>query len=328
MIELKNISLYGQNLARPECVVCTSNGRVYASNIRGGITVIEPDGKQWDLLATAAGFELHPNGFCLLENGDILLAHLGAEKGGVYRLRESGELEPFLTHVHNQELPPTNFVYLDRQSRIWVTVSTSLFPRSRGYRADVADGFIILIDNNRARIVADNLGYTNECAVHPDGKRLFVNETFAKRLSSYDIAQDGSLSNRTTIAQFPHGTFPDGLTFDIEGGIWVTSIVSNRVIRLSSDGNKQTVMIEDNDPEQVDWFEKCFEAGELGRSHLDQIKSRKLKNISSLAFGGRQMRDIYIGCLLGQSIYTCKSSVRGHPPTHWDFVGPRNLNSN
>ena len=66
-------------------------------------------------------------------------------------------------------------------------------------------GFIVLLEDGRARIVADELGYTNECLVHPDGKRLFVNETFARRLTSFDIAANGDLSNRQTVAQLGEG---------------------------------------------------------------------------------------------------------------------------
>ncbi|MEZ5581800.1 MAG: SMP-30/gluconolactonase/LRE family protein [Candidatus Competibacteraceae bacterium] len=105
----------------------------------------------------------------------------------------------------------------------------------------------MLLDDAGARVVADGLGYTNECVVHPNGKQLYVNETFTRRLTRFKIATDGSLHNKATITEFGAGTFPDGLTFDAEGGIWITSIVSNRVIRVEENG-RQTVVLEDNDP--------------------------------------------------------------------------------
>ncbi|VAW10327.1 hypothetical protein MNBD_ALPHA09-2179 [hydrothermal vent metagenome] len=323
MIELDDIDRLGENLCRPECVLATSNGRIYAANVRGGITIIAPDGSQSDLLASNPGFALYPNGMTLMADGSVLLAHLGADEGGVFRLRESGDLEPFLTEVDGQNLPPTNYVHLDPQARIWITVSTRLVPRARAYRPDIADGFVVLAQDGQARVVAEGLGYANECIVHPDGKRLFVNETFAKRLTSFDIADNGDLTNRTVMARFGDGTFPDGLTFDAQGGVWITSIVSNRVIRISPDGGRQTLMIEDNDPEHVRNTETAFRAGGMGRPHLDRISSKKLKNISSLAFGGPDLRRIYLGCLLGENIYSCQSPVCGHPPSHWNFAGPQ-----
>ncbi|MCP4768119.1 MAG: hypothetical protein GY875_17845 [Gammaproteobacteria bacterium] len=51
MIPLSEIRTIGQALSRPECVLATANGRLYASSWRGGVTVLEPDGSQWELLA-------------------------------------------------------------------------------------------------------------------------------------------------------------------------------------------------------------------------------------------------------------------------------------
>ena len=322
MIELNTIGKTGTALNRPECVLATSNGRLYTADWRGGVGVIEADGSQWYLLAEHNGTILKPNGICLMPDGSFLVAHLGAEDGGVYRIAEDGQTTPFCLDVDGEALPPTNYVHLDTQGRVWITVSTRQMPRSKGYSPDVADGFVVLVDQGKARIVADNLGYTNECLVHPDGKRLFVNETFARKLVSFDIADNGDLSNKTTIATFGMGTYPDGLTFDTKGGIWVTSIVSNRVIRISSQGT-QEIMIEDVDSAHLAWVEEAFQAGKMDRPHLDNAQSKYLKNISSLAFGGADLTTAYLGCLLDESVYYFSADFAGHPPTHWDFAGPQ-----
>lgn len=322
MIEVSGLEDVGQDLARPECVLCTENGRVYTSDWRGGVTVIEPDGSQWSLLGRLPEFDLLPNGFCLLEDRSLLLAHLGTEQGGVFRLTEAGQLSPVLLEVDGMALPPTNFVHLDTQGRIWITVSTHHVPRATAYRRQVANGFIVLMDRDGARIVADGLGYTNECVVHPDGSRLFVNETFSRRLTCFDIAADGELANRTTVMEFGPGTFPDGLAFDEAGGMWVTSIVSNRVIRVDPDGRAET-MLEDSDSEHLDRVEKAYRNDSMGRPHLDQAQSSRLRNISSLAFGGPQRNYGYLGCLLGTEIHRFRSPIAGHPPAHWRFPGPR-----
>ncbi|MEE4379146.1 MAG: SMP-30/gluconolactonase/LRE family protein, partial [Candidatus Competibacteraceae bacterium] len=253
-IDLHDLEFIGQGLNRPECVLCTANGRIFTADWRGngGVGVLEADGSQWLLEANNSEFQVRPNGICLLSDGTLLLTHLGADDGGVFRLDEQGTLSPYLMEVEGVPLPPTNYAHLDFNNRLWITVSTRLMPRAKGYRPDNADGFIVLLDSAGARVVADGLGYTNECLVHPDGKHLYVNETFTRKLSRFDIADDGSLLNKTTITEFGAGTFPDGLTFDTEGGIWITSIVSNRVIRLDADG-RQTLVLEDNDPEHLAW---------------------------------------------------------------------------
>lgn len=322
MIELEKISKKGTELNRPECVLVTANNRVYSADWRGGIAVQEADGSQWYLLAEDNSIELKPNGICLMPDGSFLIAHLGAEEGGVYRIAENGKTSPYCLEVNGESLPPTNYVHLDKRGRIWITVSTRQTPRSKGYNQNVADGFVVLVDNNQARIVADNLGYTNECIVSPDEKYLYVNETFARKLTRFDIAENGDLSNKTAIAAFGAGTYPDGLTFDTDDGIWVTSIVSNRVIRIDINGN-QKVMIEDVDLDHLQWVEEAFLAGEMDRPHLDNVKSKQLKSISSLAFGGDDLKTAYLGCLLDDSVYCFESSFSGHKPTHWNFSGPK-----
>ena len=112
--------------------------------------------------------------------------------------------------------------------------------------------------------------------------------------------------------------FPDGLAFDEEGHAWVVSIVSNRLIRIAPDGT-QTVWLEDADPEHLAWVEAAYQANEMGRPHLDGVKSKVLKNISSLAFGGPDLRTGYLGCLLGDALAKLPMPVAGHPPVHWHF---------
>lgn len=314
-VELDSLTFVGAGLDRPECALCDAAGRLHVSDWRGGVTTIDPDGGQHAILAKEPGFALKPNGICLLPDGAYLLAHLGPEVGGVFRLERDGRLSPHLLSVDGVPLPPTNYVHRDDRGRVWVSVSTRLRPRSRGYRADAADGFIVLCHDGGARIVADGLGYPNECVLHPDGQRLFVNETFARRLSAFEIADDGSLRNRTIIARFGDGTYPDGLTFDCEGGMWITSLVSNRVIRVSPQGG-QEVVLEDADPDHIAWAEAAYRAGTFDRPHLDTDAGRTLKNISSLAFGGADMRTAYLGCLLGDRIACFQAPIAGWRPPH------------
>jgi len=213
---------------------------------------------------------------------------------------------------------PTNFVFEDRADRIWVTVSTRQVPRASAYRADIADGFVVVIDARGARIVADGLGYTNEAALSANGDWLYVNETFGRRLSRFRVGADGSLSGREVVTTFGHGTYPDGLAFDAEGHAWITSIISNRVLRVAPDG-PVALILEDADPAHIQRCEDAYRAGQLGRPHLDHAAGRRLRNISSLAFGGPDLRTAYLGCLLGASIMQFRAPVQGLAPLHWRY---------
>jgi sugar lactone lactonase YvrE len=315
MIDLADLSFIATGLQRPECVLTHASGLLFASDWAGtgGVAVISPAGL---VRRIEAERPVRPNGIALEPGGSFLLAELGADYGGVFRLHGDGTVEPVVTEVEGRPLPPTNFVHQDAQGRLWITVSTRRVPRDLGYRANVDDGFIVLADERGVRLAADGLGYTNECLVAPDGEHLYVNETFTRRLSRFPISGDGKLGEKEVVATFGPGTYPDGLTFDAAGGVWITSVVSNRVIRVTLDG-RQEVILEDADPAHVAWTEHAYKANALGRPHLDKAAGRRLRNISSLAFGGADLRTAYLGCLLGDSIAAFRAPVAGHPPVHW-----------
>jgi len=320
LIDLEALTFVGENLNRPECVLTTANGALFVSDWsgQGGVSRLSPNGGRAfiEVLHGPKDFTVRPNGIALLVDGSFLLAHLG-DTGGVYRLTRDGHLTPWLTEVDGQALPPTNFVTTDPSGRCWVTVSTRKEPRALAYNPAVSDGFIVMADADGARIVADGIGYTNEAIPHPSGRWLYVNETIARRLSRLEIRGNGDLGRRETVTEFGPGTFPDGLAFDAEGGAWIVAVVSNRVIRVMPDGTQQLI-VEDCDPDHVDWVEAAFQAGEMGRPHLDTIKSKVLRNISSIAFGGADRKTCYLGCLLGDRLTCFESPVAGAEPVQWN----------
>src|SRR5262249_8822055 len=155
-------------LHRPECVVGTPEGDLFVSDWRGGVTAIAPSGMQESWIAAPGQFELKPNGIAPADDGSFFIAHLG-ETGGVWRLDRRGQVSPVVVEVDGMELPPTNFVARDNR-RLWISVSTRHLPRQRAWRGDVADGFVVLVDDAGARIVADGLHYTNEGRLGPCGR--------------------------------------------------------------------------------------------------------------------------------------------------------------
>lgn len=79
-------------------------------------------------------------------------------------------------------------------------------------------GWIRLIEpDGSARDVAGDIEFPNGMVITPDGSTLVVAESFAGRLSAFDIEPDGSLSGRRTWAE---GLGPDGICIDADGGIW------------------------------------------------------------------------------------------------------------
>jgi sugar lactone lactonase YvrE len=97
--------------------------------------------------------------------------------------------------------------------------------------------------------VAEDLGFPNGMVILPGGV-LVVAETFAGRLTAFDVDEVGRLSNRRVWAQFGETpqtedvgealqrlqVAPDGICADAEGAIWVADPLHVRVIRVGEGG--------------------------------------------------------------------------------------------
>jgi sugar lactone lactonase YvrE len=95
---------------------------------------------------------------------------------------------------------------------------------------------VILVEpSGAARVVADQLSFPNGTVITQDGRTMIVGESFAARLTAFDIESDGGLTNRREWAKLESGT-PDGICLDAEGAIWVASPVSAECIRVAQGG--------------------------------------------------------------------------------------------
>jgi sugar lactone lactonase YvrE len=319
--DLSDVRFVGKNLRRPECVLSTARGDLFVAALGHGVVHLTAGGEQFPIgnVRTIDGREFIPNGFTLETDGSFLVTNMG-EGGGLWRLQKSGTIEPVLLEVDGQTLGATNFVLRDWQGRLWLTISTRQWPISRAFSPlhgpITADGYLVLIDRRGARIVADNLAFANEVKIDRGGRELYVVETYARRISKFDVGGQGALSNRTSWTEFGHGTFPDGIAFDAEGYLWVASMTSNRLFLVAPDG-EQRLLLEDNNPDYLVDIERRLEAGTLRREDVQNVPSKLLKNIASVTFGGADLKTVYLGSLGGDSLAVLRSPVAGEPLPHW-----------
>lgn len=87
----------------------------------------------------------------------------------------------------------------------------------------------------KARRVAENMGTTNGIEVSPDEKTLYVNESKQRNVWAFDLAPDGSLSNKRLLISFPDGLL-DGMRCDIKGNLYVTRYDKAEVVMVSPSG--------------------------------------------------------------------------------------------
>lgn len=215
----------------------------------------------------------------------------------------------------------TNFVMLDHKGRLWITVCTRQTPRELAFDRRIADGYVAVVDAQGARVVADALAFANECRLHPNGEWLYVNESVGRRLVRFRVHEASgrvTLGAKECVHEFGDGDFPDGLAFDCIGGAWVACVISNRVIRISPCGDKQ-VMLDDSDHELNARAEADFAKFGVEKSVFAMGMNRGLRNVSSVAFGGVDLRTVYLGSLGGDRLTSFRSDVAGHQLAHWQF---------
>ncbi|MCB1744166.1 MAG: SMP-30/gluconolactonase/LRE family protein, partial [Gammaproteobacteria bacterium] len=82
----------------------------------------------------------------------------------------------------------------------------------------------------------EDLFFPNGTVITPDGKRLIIAETRANRLTAFDVAADGRLSNRRLFADLG-SHYPDGICLDAAGAVWVADPRNRCVIRVTADGH-------------------------------------------------------------------------------------------
>jgi sugar lactone lactonase YvrE len=94
------------------------------------------------------------------------------------------------------------------------------------------------------RQVGEAIAFPNGMAVTPDNSTLIVAESFASRLTAFDIAPDGSLSNRRVWAEIDG--YPDGICLDADGAIWCAAML--RCLRVEEGGRVLAAIELDRSP--------------------------------------------------------------------------------
>jgi gluconolactonase len=237
-LDVGELGWTGQDLQRPESGVAEPDGTLWVSDGRGGVMRIDPDGGQ----ALLAGWGGEPNGLAIDPDGNLVTANIAL--GRVQRMTRDGQASTVLEEVDGQRTTSANFVFYDRQGRLWLTCLT----REDHWWPAVADarpdGFIVLVDGRGARIVADGIYATNEARLDAEERYLYVAETMKARILRFPVRADGSLGEREVFGPdgLGRGGFVDGFSFDAEGNLWVTTVVRNGLGVLTRDGDWHVVV--------------------------------------------------------------------------------------
>jgi len=309
-IEVTDLTPVGHGIERPEHVVVTSDGRLFASD--KGSAVAEILGEDRIRRIGNAGGE--PNGIAVDHRGHFLIANWGS---GVLQDLDanSGEIAPLLSdEVDGHPLRWLNYVLVDSAGALWCSVSTAADDLLDTLAGGTADGYIFRVapDRSSAAVVAENIQFPNCMALDHAENHLYVARTLAADAVRYPIIgtslgeqeQFGPALGERRADEFgPDAAalfgdaetgrrwgMADGCAFDADGNLWVTLVLANRIVAITPEG-RVTVVIED-------------------------AEGKVLNAPTSVAWGGADMRDVYIGSIGTPYVLKGRSSVPGMPMIH------------
>jgi sugar lactone lactonase YvrE len=168
--------------------------------------------------------------FCLdwLPDGRLLI--VSGRNGLLLRRELDGSL---VTHTDLTSLSdrPWNEIVVDGRGNTYINSIGFDFPGG-----EFAMGIIALVTpDGSARQVADGVAFPNGMVVTPDNATLILAESYGKKLTAFDIADDGSLSNRRVWADLDGGS-PDGICLDAENAVWYADVPNQRCVRVREGG--------------------------------------------------------------------------------------------
>jgi sugar lactone lactonase YvrE len=163
-----------------------------------------------------------------LPDGRLLI--VSGREGLLLRMEPDGSL---VTHADLTGLSrhPWNEIVVDGRGNAYINNTGFDFPGG-----EFAPGILALVaPDGSVRQVADGVAFPNGMAVTPDNSTLIVAESYASRLTAFDIAADGSLSNARAWADLDGGV-PDGICIDVEDAVWYGDVPNKRCVRVRAGG--------------------------------------------------------------------------------------------
>lgn len=307
-IELSQCRKVGVGVKRPEDVVVARDGTVWLSDQQSACARVRADGGL-DRIGHAGGA---PNGINMDLDGRLLIANFGGPEDGCGPLQRldprTREVTTLCSEINGRKLFGANYPLLDSKGQIWCSHST-WGPVDAAFNGQ-EDGFIFRYDpDGRVTLMAEGLKFANGIALDAEEKNLFVCQTSACDVVRLPMQADGTLGA-------PHRYGPplglthhevqdrrpltpalrnelgatDGCGFDQEGNLWVTLVMANKIVAITPGGTVVTVL---SDPE-----------------------GRLMRSPTNVSWGGRDMRDLYIGSVVSDYVLHARSPVPGMPLMH------------
>ena len=200
--------------------------KLWFSDMHGcQIMTLDSDGRS-EVVATVPN---RPSGLGWLPSGQLLAVSMSDRR--ILRLEDTGfvehaDLSKFAEHECND-------MVVDCHGRAYV----GHFGFDHFAHARFQPASVIAVDpDGTVRVVAEDLMFPNGTVITDDGHTMVVAESYGRRLTSFCVESDGTLTNRRVWANI--GMAPDGICLDSEGCVWVASPTERAVVRFREGGEE------------------------------------------------------------------------------------------
>ncbi len=254
-------------LDHPEGIAVHRDGSIWCGGERGQIYRIEADGSAMEQVAQAEGGFSHGMAF----DADDNLYVCDLKHAAVMKLdTKSGVLERFADGADGRGMSICNYPAFDSEGRLYVSDSHAFKEPGPGI-------FRFSPDGSGELWYGEPVNFANGLALGPDGRHLYVAETFGNAVFRIPIQEDGSAGTRQEVASLP-GALPDGLAFDAEGNLYVGCYEPSQVLRVTPEGTVEC-LIRDVEahllchPTNLAFRDNVLFTANLGRWHITAIQT-------------------------------------------------------
>jgi gluconolactonase len=260
-------------LDHPEGVAWGPDKKVYAGGEAGQVYRIDVENNTCETFASTGGFVL---GMAHDAVGNVYACDMG--RAEVVKVTPDGKVSTYSTGNADQKMRVPNYPVFDAAGHLYVSDSGE-WGKQNGFIWRVKPGGTAEIWNTSAN------GYTNGMCLGPDGKSLYVVESCPPLISRVPINPDGSAGERSVVVELPRNV-PDGVAFDVQNNLYISLYNPNIIYRYS--GGKLTVLYDD-------WEQLLLIAP------------------TNIAFGGADMKTLFIANLCGWNIVSAAMDIAGLP---------------
>jgi sugar lactone lactonase YvrE len=209
------------------------DGALFVSDMHGHEVLRVSGTGAAEVLAT---LDASPSGLGWLPDGSMLIVSM--EDRQVLRRTADGTVS---AHADVSGVAPheINDMVVDRHGHAFV----SQFGYDFHGGADLRAAPLLRIDpDGSVHEAAPDLRMANGMAITADGATLVVAESAGRCLVGFDLADDGTLTNRRQWAELPEGDYPDGICIDAEDQVWIAGPASDRFVCVREGGEVTAVV--------------------------------------------------------------------------------------